>query len=49
MTDYAPLVSQHVLTHADPQQNSGADTPKEGISSLFETTQNGNPNRLNRN
>lgn len=38
MTAYAPLTSQHVLTHMDPQQNSGADTHKEGTSSIFETT-----------
>lgn len=31
MTGYAPLTSQHVLTIMDPQQNSGVDTPKEGI------------------
>lgn len=35
VTDYVPPTSQHVLTHMDPQQNSGADTPKEGISFPF--------------
>lgn len=49
MTAHAPLTSQHILTLVDPPQNSGADKPKEGISSLFETTQNRNHNQLNRN
>lgn len=47
MTAYAPLTSQHILARMDPQQNSRADAHK-GIFSLFETTQNRNPNHLNR-
>lgn len=56
MTGCAPLTSQHVLTLMDPQQNSGVDTPKEGISSMtlsvspfLKKKQIRNPNHLNRN
>lgn len=35
MTGYASLTSQHVPTPLDPQQNSGVDTPKKGISSIM--------------
>lgn len=34
MTGYAPLTCHRVLTPLDPQQNSGVDTPEEGISSM---------------